>query len=207
MKRTTQEGTGLTICSRICTIVHRRQSKENLFRLEGFPYFIRRGDITESLIEEHNVAVIHRFTGSVGENYAWEGERVQQYPGAVLKWLLGKAEDVPTFALRYFELPPGASSNPEEHPYEHGLIIMRGCAKLFLGPEKQESQVEPLDIVFIPPDEYHQIVNHGEEVFGAFCTIPAYRKKGDTVVYAEGDLKPADEDRAAPAEDGESDDQ
>jgi quercetin dioxygenase-like cupin family protein len=143
------------------------------------------------------MATIHRFSGKQGAHYTWTGQRTQRYAGqngtdeAVLHWLIGKAEGAPTFAMRYFELPPGHRSNPESHAYEHGIIVVRGRATVVLGEDKEEVLLAPLDVLFIPPNEFHQFINASEdEVFGAFCTIPAYREKNGRIVYAEGDLVP-----------------
>lgn len=140
------------------------------------------------------MGTIHRFTGKIGEVYNWEGQRFRDYgkqpgasEGATVRWLIGKAEQAPTFALRYFEIMPGGHSAAEQHPYEHGVIIMRGKALVQLGDEQFE--VEPHDVIFIPPDEYHQLVNpSADEVLGFFCIIPAHRRKGGEMVYAEGEL-------------------
>ena len=144
------------------------------------------------------MGTIHKFTGDRDRHYAWEGQRTQDYgkqpgimEGTVLHWLIGKAEGAPTFAIRYFEIPPGGSSNAEQHPYEHGVIVMRGIASVTTG-EKQ-TPIQPFDIVYIAPDEWHQFTNiSDDETFGAFCTIPAYREKGGETVYAEGNLAPDD---------------
>ncbi len=145
------------------------------------------------------MGTIHRFTGKPGEVYDWEGQRFRDYgkqpgasEGATVRWLIGKAEQAPTFALRYFEIQPGGHSSPEQHPYEHGVVVVRGRAKACLGDAGEEYEVGPNDVIYIPPDEYHQLVNISDEVLGFFCMIPAHRKKGDTMVYAEGDLAPDD---------------
>ncbi len=149
------------------------------------------------------MGTVHKFQGQPGEHYEWEGQRTQDYsqqpgilPGTVLQWLVGKAESAPTFAIRYFEIPPGGTSTPEQHPYEHGIIVVRGQATVVLGEAHSETNLDPMDVAFIPPDEFHQFQNRGKEVFGAFCIIPAYRQKGDQVVYAEGSLKPDPPDGA-----------
>ena len=139
------------------------------------------------------MGTIHKFIGKAGEVYDWEGQRFRDYgkqpgasEGATVRWLIGKQEQAPTFALRYFELKPGGHSAAEQHPYEHGVVIIRGRGRVQIGD--QFTDVEPYDVVYIAPDEWHQLVNISEtEVLGFFCTIPAYRSKQGKTVYAEGD--------------------
>ena len=88
------------------------------------------------------MGVVHKFSGKNQENYDWEGQRYFEYgarpdvsDGATVRWLIGAAEQAQDFAMRYFEIMPGGHSAPEDHPYEHGVMVVRGQAKVVLGDE------------------------------------------------------------------------
>jgi len=133
---------------------------------------------------------IHRFKGTWGEDFVWDGARTRVYrgeaSGATETWLIGKAEKAENFAMRYYELQPGGHSADEHHPYDHGILFVRGAGEVKLG-----DAVEPIaqgDVVYIAPDEQHQIRNTGSEVLGWLCIIPARRHKKGKVVWSEEGL-------------------
>ena len=139
------------------------------------------------------MGVVHRFRGE-GSGFDWEGQRAFAYgedegaaPGATVRWLIGAAERAEAFALRYFEIAPGGHSAAEDHPYEHGVMVLRGRARVAMGEERREVGVH--DVVYIPAGEHHQFVNlSDDEPFGFLCVVPAHRtKKSGKRVYAESE--------------------
>ena len=135
------------------------------------------------------MAVVHRFQGQWGQHFEWQGARSHAYTsddsscGATETWLIGKAENARNFALRYYELEPGGHSRDEQHPYDHGVVFLRGEGDVILSGERHH--VGEGDVVYIPPDERHQIVNRGEGPLGWLCVIPAHRRKMGHDVWAE----------------------
>jgi len=136
------------------------------------------------------VSLLHRFTGEWGRSFSWDGARTRVYSegatGASETWLIGKAEGAQNFALRYYELTPGGHSREEAHDYDHGVVFIRGEGLVLCGEETY--QVSMGDVVYIDPNERHQIVNRGETTLGWFCTIPARRPKKGKIVWAEEGL-------------------
>lgn len=136
------------------------------------------------------MSTIHRFKGEWGDSFTWEGGRSRVYgqgaTGATETWLIGKAEQAENFAMRYYELAPGGNSRMEQHPYDHGVLFLRGRGELILGQEAHP--VERGDVVYIEPDELHQIKNPGQETLGWLCVIPARRRKHGQVVWSEEGL-------------------
>jgi quercetin dioxygenase-like cupin family protein len=124
------------------------------------------------------MGVIHRYR----EHFDWEGVPVQRYPtdqeirGASVRWLIGPAEKAPNFALRYFEVEPGGYTALDQHAHDHGVMILRGQARVLLGEE--EFEVAHGDVVYVPPDEVHQFKSIGEEPLGFLCVIPAREHSG-----------------------------
>ena len=94
--------------------------------------------------------------------------------GVVENWLIGKGENAQNFAVRYYEVDVGGFSHAEQHPHDHGVIILRGKARAILWDE--EFDVEPYDVVYIEPDHFHQLINIGDEPMGFLCIIPALEK-------------------------------
>ncbi|MDK2896702.1 MAG: hypothetical protein PWP04_822 [Candidatus Atribacteria bacterium] len=124
------------------------------------------------------MGIVHKFEKS-GEEWNWQGVTKKDYPsssepggarGASVRWLIGREEGAPYFALRYFEVEPGGQTILDQHQHDHGVFILRGKGTVLLGEEKKE--VSPGDVIYIPPGEVHQLINRGEEVFGFLCIIP-----------------------------------
>jgi quercetin dioxygenase-like cupin family protein len=97
-------------------------------------------------------------------------ETVNDASGATIRWLWGKADQAPSFALRLIEVQPGGATPHHAHPYEHEVYVLEGRARL-VGDER-EHVLEPGDTALVRPDERHQFVNAGSEVLRFLCGIP-----------------------------------
>jgi quercetin dioxygenase-like cupin family protein len=119
------------------------------------------------------VAIVHRYTGE----FDWEGVEASLYPpakemkGVSIRRLISPAEGARNFALRYFQIEAGGWTSLDQHPHDHGVVILRGEGKVLLG--QSETEVHCGDVVYIPPHELHQLRNDGEEPLGFLCVIPA----------------------------------
>jgi len=136
------------------------------------------------------MGTIHRFKGKWGNNFTWDGARKRVYKGAsqaTETWLIGKAEGAGNFAMRYYELGPGGHSREEDHPYDHGVMIVRGRGEVTIGDEVYP--IEQGDVIYIEPDARHQVRNTGDETLGWVCVIPAKREKQGTIVWSEEGLE------------------
>jgi quercetin dioxygenase-like cupin family protein len=121
------------------------------------------------------MGIIHRRSGT-GDAYVWEDVPLKDYPsgvslGASVRWLIGRAEGAPHFAMRYFEVQPGGHTALDNHPHDHGVLVLRGQAEVLLG--EQKSVVGAGDVVYIPGGETHQFHTQGDEPFGFICVIPS----------------------------------
>jgi quercetin dioxygenase-like cupin family protein len=119
-----------------------------------------------------SMTIIHRYT----QAFSWTDVEIDHYPpgkemrGVSVRWLIGPAEQAPNFALRYFEIEPGGWTSLDQHAHDHGVFVLRGEGSVLLG--QQVSEVSFGDVIYIPPNQVHQLRNTGEEPFGFLCIIP-----------------------------------
>jgi quercetin dioxygenase-like cupin family protein/uncharacterized protein YqgV (UPF0045/DUF77 family) len=102
-------------------------------------------------------------------------EPVEGVPGVTIRWLWTAADQAPVYALRLFEVQPGASTPYHTHPYEHEVYILSGQATL--RGEAGEYQLAPGDTALVLPSEEHQFANAGTEVLRFLCGIPLPRAR------------------------------
>ena len=136
------------------------------------------------------MGMIHKLIGNWITQPVWSGSRQRSYDsdkarGITETWLIGKTEQAKNYALRYYELEPHGFSREESHEHDHGIIVLHGEGEVQLADETVA--VEAGDVIYIPPNERHQLRNRGEAPLGFFCIIPAVRSKGDASVWAEED--------------------
>jgi len=134
------------------------------------------------------MSVIRKFTGDWEREFSWEGARTRMYKKTETNqvsetWMIGKAEGAQNFAFRYYHLSPGSKSNLEQHPYDHGILVLQGSGEIRL--EESIHAVGKGDIIYIEPDMLHQVNNSSDEPLGFICVIPARREKGGTTIWAE----------------------
>ena len=121
------------------------------------------------------MAVIHRYVGS-GEVYQWQdvkpqGYDVPDFSGVVKHVLVGPDDGAPNFIIRYFQIEPGGYSRLESHSQEHGILVLHGQARIQLNGEVLV--LNPLDVVFIPGGDEHQLMNVSNDIMGFVCVIPS----------------------------------
>jgi len=90
--------------------------------------------------------------------------------GVAIRRLIGAAENVPTFAMRLFEVQPGGYTPLHTHDHEHEVFIVsgRGVVK---GPWGEEP-LEPETAVYVPPQIEHHFLNNGDEILRFLCLVP-----------------------------------
>ena len=90
--------------------------------------------------------------------------------GVTVRWVISEKEGAPNFAMRVFELEPGAETPFHTHPWEHEMFVLAG--KGVARTEEEEIALGEGDTVFIPPNERHQIINRGNSILRFICLIP-----------------------------------
>lgn len=95
--------------------------------------------------------------------------------GVTKRVLIGPKEEAPTFAVRLFTVAPGGHTPAHTHPYEHGVIVLRGQGEV-LG-EGGSTPIGPGMVVFVRPGEFHGFKNTGAEPLEFLCVVPAAVEK------------------------------
>ncbi len=127
------------------------------------------------------MGVIHRFGKVESGELRWDSIPVRSYgpensgaDHATRQILIGTDENSPNFHIRYFAVQPGGHTSLDQHPHDHGVYVLHGCARLRL--DEDEHELNMGDVVYIPGNEVHQFFTLGEEPFGFLCVVPAKRR-------------------------------
>ena len=87
-----------------------------------------------------------------------------------VRWVIGKPEDAPNFAMRVIEFEEGAVFETHQHPYEHEIFVLEGEG-MAEGPDGK-IDMRPGIALFIPPSEPHGYRNTGKGPLRFICVIP-----------------------------------
>ena len=90
--------------------------------------------------------------------------------GCHVRWLIGKPEDAPNFAMREFQVDPGGHTPRHHHPYEHEVYVTEGQGVIYEGDTPHT--IKAGDVVLVRPNEVHQFQNHSDTPFKFLCLIP-----------------------------------
>lgn len=121
------------------------------------------------------MSVVHRFKGQADQDqYAWDGVEpllinTEEVHDVMKHVLVGPNDGAPTFIIRYFNVPPGEKTFYDQHPHEHGIVILNGKARVQINDDFYD--LGPLDSVFISGMDIHQLTNIGEQSLGFICVI------------------------------------
>jgi quercetin dioxygenase-like cupin family protein len=91
-------------------------------------------------------------------------------PGVSVRWAITDQDGAPNFAMRIFEVVPGASTPHHAHRWEHEVFVLAGSGAVRAGEE--EVPLREGDVVFVAPHEKHQFMNRGAGVLRFICSIP-----------------------------------
>ncbi len=90
--------------------------------------------------------------------------------GITIRWVIGRPEGSPNFAMRVIEFQPGAVFETHQHPFEHEIFVLEGEG-VVEGPGG-EVPMRPGVALYVPPDEPHGYRNTGERTLRFICVIP-----------------------------------
>lgn len=98
----------------------------------------------------------------------FENEIMKGFSGRVV---IGKNDGANNFCMRVFEISPGGNTAKHTHYWEHEIFIHSGEGVVLSNGEWKTINSE--SVVFIPPDEEHQIKNTGQIQLIVICLIPS----------------------------------
>ena len=94
----------------------------------------------------------------------------EEMPGVSLRLVISAEDGAPNFVMRVFEVDPGKSTPWHTHTWEHEVFVLAGAGEAVSSDGR--SPLRPDDVVFVEPNEQHQFVNTGSDVFRFICCIP-----------------------------------
>ena len=87
-----------------------------------------------------------------------------------VRWVIGKPEGAPNFAMRVIEFDPGAVFETHQHPYEHEIFVLEGQGVAHTANDEHE--MRPGIALYVPPSEPHGYRNTGDRPLRFICVIP-----------------------------------
>jgi quercetin dioxygenase-like cupin family protein len=97
-------------------------------------------------------------------------EEPESMPGVKIRWVIDKKRGAENFAMRVFEVDPGAATPLHDHWYEQEMYLLDG-AGVMVG-DQGERPLEPGMVMWVPPYERHQIKNTGSQPLRFICCVP-----------------------------------
>ena len=97
-------------------------------------------------------------------------EPVVEEAGVAVRWLVSELDEAPNFALRLYEMEPGAATAAHTHYWEQDVFVLSGTG-VAVG-EEGEIPLSEGDVVYVPPGERHQFVNTGHRVLRFLVVLP-----------------------------------
>jgi len=91
-------------------------------------------------------------------------------PGVAVHWLVSQLDEAPNFALRLYEMEPGAATATHTHYWEQNVFVLSGTGAAV--GEEGETPLSEGDVVYVPPGERHQFVNTGPRVLRFLVVLP-----------------------------------
>ena len=90
--------------------------------------------------------------------------------GCTVRWLIGKTDQAPNFAMRQFEVAPGGHTPRHFHPYEHEVFVLSGEGIVIEGD--REHPLTAGDVIYVAPNDVHQFRNTGKSPLKFLCLVP-----------------------------------
>lgn len=91
--------------------------------------------------------------------------------GVAARVAIGKNDGAGNFCMRVFEISPGGHTPKHTHAWEHEMFVHTGAGEIY--GQGTWQPVQAGNVVFIPPNEEHQIRNTGKELLVVVCLVPS----------------------------------
>ncbi|HLW58925.1 MAG TPA: cupin domain-containing protein [bacterium] len=107
------------------------------------------------------------------ERIKWQdvpAETPEGMPGVRIHWVIDKTRGAENFAMRVFEVAPGASTPYHHHWYEQEMYFLEGEG-VAVSPQG-EQLLTPGNVLWVQPEEPHAIRNTGSVPMKFICCVP-----------------------------------
>jgi quercetin dioxygenase-like cupin family protein len=104
-------------------------------------------------------------------------EEAPGFPGVSLRWVISEREGAGRFAMRVFEVEPGAEIPLHDHWYEQEMFVLDGEG-VACTPEG-ETPMRPGAVLWVAPHERHGFRNAGDGVLRFICCVPLAEAAAD----------------------------
>jgi quercetin dioxygenase-like cupin family protein len=95
--------------------------------------------------------------------------------GARRRWLVDAGTGAPNFTVVEVEVKPGGSTLNHSHSYEHAMFVLEGTGEVI--ESTGTSPLTPLEVLYIAPNEQHQIKNTGGKMFRFLSIEPVLKEE------------------------------
>lgn len=91
--------------------------------------------------------------------------------GVEMREMITERDGAPNFALRVFDIQPGASTPFHSHEWEHEVFILEGTGRV--RSEGKETSFRQGDSIYIAPHEQHCFIADSTNPVRFICVIPS----------------------------------
>ncbi|MEW6248195.1 MAG: cupin domain-containing protein [Nitrospirota bacterium] len=91
--------------------------------------------------------------------------------GVEMREMITDRDGAPRFAMRVFDVKPGAGTPFHTHEWEHEVYILKGTGRV--RTENGDTPFAPGDSVYIAPNEKHGFIADPSAPVQFICVIPA----------------------------------
>jgi quercetin dioxygenase-like cupin family protein len=93
--------------------------------------------------------------------------------GAKRRWLVDQ-ESGAAVSMMLVEVKPGGNTLRHSHTYEHTMFFLEGTGEVV--EDTGVSPISPWEVIYIKPNELHQIRNTGAKTLKFIAVEPAQKK-------------------------------
>ncbi|MDD9301599.1 MAG: cupin domain-containing protein [Desulfobacter sp.] len=101
------------------------------------------------------------------DSVTMNNEMVKNVTGRIL---IGKADGASNFCMRKFDIGPQGFTPRHAHDWEHEIFVLEGKGEIFI--KDKWTDITQGTVVYVPPNEDHQIRNTGDKEFSFLCLVP-----------------------------------
>ena len=94
-----------------------------------------------------------------------------QAKGVAGRVVAGKADGADNFCMRIFEIAPQGFTPKHAHAWEHEMFIHAGIGEIY--GNGMWNPIQSGNVIFMPPNEEHQVRNTGKELLIIACLVPS----------------------------------